>query len=68
MGVGRNGILIIVHIVIILMSQKKRNKTMEWMQVLTIVAATVGSTYAFYMITEKRIDQMDAALIRMDEK
>lgn len=41
---------------------------MEWMQVLTIIAATVGSTYAFYMITEKRIDQMDAALIRMDEK
>lgn len=38
------------------------------MQVLTIIAATVGSTYAFYMITEKRIDQMDAALIRMDEK
>lgn len=41
---------------------------MEWMQVLTIIAATVGSTYAFYMITEKRIDKMDAALIRMDEK
>lgn len=41
---------------------------MEWMQVLTIIAATVGSTYTFYMITERRIDKMDAALIRMDEK
>ena len=29
------------------------------MQVLTIIAATVGSTYAFYMITERRIDKME---------
>lgn len=41
---------------------------MDWMQVLTILAATIGSTYAFYMITERRMDKMDAALIRMDEK
>jgi hypothetical protein len=45
---------------------------MEWSQaltiILTILTGTVGSTYIFYMITEKRIDKMDAALIRMDEK
>ncbi len=32
---------------------------MEWMQVLTIIAATVGSTYAFYMITAERINRME---------
>lgn len=32
---------------------------MDWMQILTIIAATVGSTYAFYMITERRIDKME---------
>mgnify|MGYP003594497971 CR=1 FL=1 len=41
---------------------------MDWMQVLTILAATICSTYAFYMITERRMDKMDAALIRMDDK
>lgn len=41
---------------------------MDWMQVLTILGATVGSTYIFYMITEKRIDRLDEALIRIDEK
>lgn len=42
------------------------------MQVLTIIAATVGSTYAFYMITSERIDRMEAFhredMNRMDEK
>lgn len=41
---------------------------MDWMQVLTIVAATVGSTYGFYMITERRIDKLDAILIRIEDK
>ncbi len=52
---------------------------MEWMQVLTIIAATVGSTYAFYMITAERINRMetfhrediksmDEKMIKIDEK
>lgn len=36
------------------------------MQVLTIVCATVGSTYAFYLITERRMDRLEATVIRMD--
>lgn len=49
------------------------------MQVLTIIAATVGSTYAFYMITAERINRMetfhrediksmDEKMIKIDEK
>jgi hypothetical protein len=45
---------------------------MEWMQVLTIIAATVGSTYAFYMITADRINRMEnfhrEDINRMDDK
>lgn len=45
---------------------------MEWMQVLTIIAATVGSTYAFYMITAERINRMEIFhredMKRMDDK
>jgi hypothetical protein len=41
---------------------------MDWMQVLTILGATVGSTYVFYLITEKRIDHLNEALIRLDDK
>lgn len=32
---------------------------MDWMQVLTIIVATVGSTYAFFMIIKERIDRME---------
>lgn len=45
---------------------------MDWMQVLTIIAATVGSTYAFFMITKERIDRLEGFhredMNRMDEK
>ncbi len=45
---------------------------MEWMQVLTIICATVGSTYAFYMITAERINRMEIFhredIKSMDEK
>ena len=32
---------------------------MHWSQVLTIIAATIGSTYAFFMITKERIDRLE---------
>lgn len=45
---------------------------MDWMQVLTIVVSTVGSTYGFYMITERRMNRIeerfDNKFLAQDEK
>jgi hypothetical protein len=45
---------------------------MEWMQVLTIIVAAVGSTYFFYLITAERINRMEdfyrQHMNRMDDK
>jgi len=52
---------------------------MEWVQVLTIIASTLGGVYVFFMITAERINRleqfhrediqkMDDKLQHMDEK
>lgn len=45
---------------------------MDWTQVLTIVVATVGSTYGFYMITERRMNRLEdfhrEDMARIDDK
>lgn len=32
---------------------------MDWVQTLTIIGSMLGATYAFYHITDKRIDRME---------
>lgn len=45
---------------------------MQWKESLTVIGAiatiTVGSTFAFYNITEKRIDRLEARFEIMDAK
>lgn len=39
---------------------------MDWVQTLTIIGSMIGATYAFYHITEKRIDRLEENMNRMD--
>lgn len=32
---------------------------MDWTQTFTIIGSMIGATYAFYYITDKRIDRME---------
>lgn len=45
---------------------------MDIKSILTILTVTVGSTYAFYMITDARVNRMETFhredTMRMDEK
>jgi|JI10StandDraft_1071094.scaffolds.fasta_scaffold18704_13 hypothetical protein len=45
---------------------------MDWTQTFTIIGSMIGATYAFYHITDKRIDRMEEHhrddIKRMDEK
>ena len=40
---------------------------MDWVQTLTIIGSMLGATYAFYHITEKRIDKLEENMKRMDD-
>jgi hypothetical protein len=40
---------------------------MDWIQTLTIIGSMIGATYAFYHITEKRIDKLEENMKRMDD-
>lgn len=33
---------------------------MDWTQTFTIIGSMIGAVYAFYHITEKRVDKMEA--------
>lgn len=39
---------------------------MDWTQTLAIIGSMIGATYAFYHITEKRIDKLEENMNRMD--
>lgn len=39
---------------------------MDWVQTLTIIGSMIGATYAFYHITEKRIDKTDERIDKME--
>lgn len=41
---------------------------MDWIQVLTVIIATVGSTWGFYQITKDRIDRLEDRFEKLDEK
>jgi hypothetical protein len=41
---------------------------MDWQQILSIIVPIIGAVYAFYHITEKRMDRLEDSMIRMDEK
>ena len=45
---------------------------MDWTQTFTIIGSMIGAMYAFYHITDKRIDRMEEHhrddIKRMDEK
>ena len=41
---------------------------MDWIQVLTIVAATIGSTYGFFLIVRDDMKMLKEDMIRIDEK
>jgi hypothetical protein len=51
---------------------KLEKKNMDWIQTFTIIGSMMGATYAFYHITDKRIDRMEEHhrddIKRMDEK
>jgi predicted DNA repair protein MutK len=40
---------------------------MDWVQTLTIIGSMLGATYAFYHITEKRIDKFEENMNKMDQ-
>ncbi|MFI0478885.1 MAG: hypothetical protein ACH349_07250 [Candidatus Rhabdochlamydia sp.] len=40
---------------------------MDWIQTITIIGSMIGATYAFYHITEKRIDKLEENMKRMDD-
>jgi hypothetical protein len=39
---------------------------MDWTQTFTIIGSMIGAVYAFYHITEKRIDKTDESIKRME--
>jgi hypothetical protein len=40
---------------------------MDWVQTLTIIGSMIGATYAFYHITEKRIDKLEENMNKMND-
>ena len=40
---------------------------MDWVQTFTIIGSMIGATYAFYHITEKRIDKLEENMKRMGD-
>jgi hypothetical protein len=41
---------------------------MDWIQVLTIVAATIASTYTFFLITREDLRDIKERMLALDEK
>ena len=39
---------------------------MDWTQTFTIIGSMIGAVYAFYHITEKRIDKTEQTIDRME--
>lgn len=40
---------------------------MDWTQTFTIIGSMIGAVYAFYHITDKRIDKLEENMKRMND-
>lgn len=46
---------------------KRPNPAMDWVQTLTIIGSMIAVWYAFYNITDKKIDKLDERMNRMED-